>query len=286
MGTPEYTIPAALELFGRIGLDGAEIVVQDDYRCGIPTNASEEFLLQVRECAKENGISIICLTPYNSKFNDLDDDIRHAEIAAIRKVIQDARFLGAKYVRIYGGNYPADAADPDGEKRRRLVAALRELGDAARQAGIILVVENHFNTMAVSAAQTASLLDEVNHPMVGALYDQVNLTFTLQEDYEQGIEVQKKYIRYVHVKDLIFKEGAKNFVSSDVARPTEEERNVVSKIVGEGITPWKDILERLRAIGYDGWLSFEYERRWHPDDLPDASIGMAASVTNLRTCFP
>ena len=29
MGTPEYTLPEALELFHKLGLDGAEIVVQD-----------------------------------------------------------------------------------------------------------------------------------------------------------------------------------------------------------------------------------------------------------------
>jgi hypothetical protein len=30
MGTPEYTVPEAIELFHRIGLDGAEIVIQDN----------------------------------------------------------------------------------------------------------------------------------------------------------------------------------------------------------------------------------------------------------------
>ena len=286
MGTPEYTVPEALELFRKIGLQGAEIIVQDDYRCAIPTDASMEYLTQIRDCAQKNEIVIIALTPYNSRYNDLDDDVRDAEIEAIRKTIGYARFLGAKYVRIYGGNFPAGTVDVDGKMRKRLVEALRELGDMAWRQKVTLVVENHFNTMAVSVAQTVSLLEEIDHPAVGALYDQVNLTFTLQEEFEQAIEMQKKLIRYVHVKDLVFKEGRRAFVSSDVSRPTEEERNVTSKIVGEGITPWKAILQRLRDIGYDGWLSFEYERRWHSQDLPDASIGMAACVRNLRKCFP
>ena len=38
MGTPEYTVEEAMELFAGIGLDGIEIVVQDDYRCGIPNH--------------------------------------------------------------------------------------------------------------------------------------------------------------------------------------------------------------------------------------------------------
>lgn len=286
MGTPEYTVPEALELFHRIGLQGAEIIVQDDYRCAIPTDADEDCLAKIRVCAQKNEIVIIALTPYNSRYNDLDDAVRESEIEAIRKVIGYASFLGAKYVRIYGGNFPAGAVDADGKMRQRLVEALRQLGDVAWRHQVMLVVENHFNTMAVSVAQTVSLLAEINHPAVGALYDQANLAFTLQEGFEDAIELQKDLIRYVHVKDLIFKEGRRDFVASHVSHPTEEERNVVSKIVGEGIIPWRNILQRLHDIGYDGWLSFEYERRWHSQDLPDASIGMAASVRNLRQCFP
>ena len=51
MGTPEYTVCEALELFGKIGLDGAEIVVQDDYRSGLPTDCSQEELEQVKQKA-------------------------------------------------------------------------------------------------------------------------------------------------------------------------------------------------------------------------------------------
>ena len=58
MGTPEYTVQEALELFHRIGLDGAEIVVQDDYRCGIPTDCGEETLAALKETAQKLGIQI------------------------------------------------------------------------------------------------------------------------------------------------------------------------------------------------------------------------------------
>ena len=43
-----------------------------------------------------------------------------------------------------------------------------------------------------------------------------------------------------------------------------------------------EILRAVKARGYDGWLSLEYERRWHPDDIPDASIGMKRSLEYLR----
>ena len=86
----------------------------------------------------------------------------------------------------------------------------------------------------------------------------------------------------MHVKDLVFLEG-KDFVSSDVSHPDESERNVRTRIVGEGILEWPAILKSVKAHGYDGWLSLEYERRWHPDDIPDASIGMKKSIDYLKS---
>ena len=38
----------------------------------------------------------------------------------------------------------------------------------------------------------------------------------------------------------------------------------------------------MKTDGYNGWLSLEYERRWHPDDIPDASIGMKQSADYLK----
>ncbi len=283
MGTPEYTVLEALQLFHDIGLDGAEIVVQDNYKSGLPTVCAEEELKAVKEKAAELGLRIIALTPYNSRFNDLDETVRQKEEEDLLRCIQYAEYLGAEYIRIYGGNYAAGDTDPDGKKWDALVKSMRRLGDEAAKHQVKLVIENHFNTMTVSAKQSIELSREINHPAVGILYDQANLAFTGQEDYLTATALQMEKVYYMHVKDLKFKENNQGFISSDVSHPKEEERNVVTKIVGEGELDWPAILGKVKEYGYDGWLSLEYERRWHPDDIPDASIGMKKSADYLRT---
>ena len=285
MGTPEYTVLEAMELFHKIGLDGAEIVVQDDYKCGLPTECTKEELEIVRKKAEEVGIKIIALTPYNSYFNSLDEEVRQKEIEGLRKVIGYAQYLGAKYIRIYAGNYAATDTDSDGRKREKLIESMKELGEDAKNAGVTLVMENHFNTMTVSAKQSMDMAEAIHHPNVGILYDQANLTFTLQEDYEKAIAIQMDQVKYVHVKDLDFKSENYEFVSDEVSHPKEEDRNVVTRIVGQGCIKWPEILQMMHDRGYDGWLSLEYERRWHPDDIPDASIGMKESADYLKECF-
>ena len=67
MGTPEYTVNEAIELFHRIGADGAEIVVQDGYCSGIPCDCDEKSLSIVKRCAEENEIEIT--------FEDKDENV-------------------------------------------------------------------------------------------------------------------------------------------------------------------------------------------------------------------
>lgn len=284
MGTPEYTVFEAIELFHRIGLDGAEIVIQDDYRSGLPTKCSEELLKKVKECAQANQIEIICLTPYNSHFNSLDEATRASEIEEIERVIGYCEYLGAKYIRIYGGNIAPGEDDHWQEKYEKLVESMRYLGEKAGEKGVTLVIENHFNTMTVSARQSADTIRDIASDHVRILYDQANLTFTGHEGYQEAIDIQSGLIGYMHVKDLVFKGQNREFVSSDdVSHPDEDSRNVITRIVGEGVLEWPKILAGVKAHGYEGWLSLEYERRWHPDDIPDASVGMKKSADYLKS---
>ena len=285
MGTPEYTVFEAIELFHQIGLDGAEIVVQDNYKSGLPIDCPQKLLEQVKACAEQNGIEIIALTPYNSRFNSLNEDERQSEIRGIEKVIDYCEYLGAKVIRIYGDNIaPGEENDRWDEKRAKLVESMRTLGDIAAKKGVTLVIENHFNTMTMSAKQTADTIREIDHPNVKILYDQANLTFTGCEDWQEAVQIQQGLVSYMHVKDLVFKGQNHAFVGNDdVSHPDEDSRNVITRIVGEGIIEWPAILRQMKADGYDGWLSLEYERRWHPDDIPDASIGMKQSADYLKT---
>ena len=59
MGTPEYTVLEAVALFHDIGLDGAEIVVQDDYRSGIPVDCPQGLLQEIKDTAEKLGVKII-----------------------------------------------------------------------------------------------------------------------------------------------------------------------------------------------------------------------------------
>lgn len=275
------SVPEALHLFHDAGLDAAEIIWQDDYVAAIPEKDSQPLVAEIAKVAADLGLEIAGLTPYMAAYNSLNDSARRHDMERMRRCIEVAARLDCHHIRVYAGSFkPGDGQRQ--EKWQRLIGALQVLGEEAQQAGVTLCVENHFNTMTVTAAETAALMEAVNVDGVGVLYDQANLAFTHSEPYQEAIALQRDWIRYVHVKDLIFVDPDKPFTADQVARVKAEDRAIRSRVVGDGVLQWPAILGQLKKIGYDGYLALEYEYRWHPADLPEPQIGFRRGAEAVR----
>jgi L-ribulose-5-phosphate 3-epimerase len=280
LGTPNHTVPQAIRLFRAAGLDAAEVIYQDDYTSGLP-QGDRRAAMEALRAAEDEGLPIIGLTPYTTAINALDESEWRGGVDEFRGAIETAHLLGADRVRVYAGSWHPGDADHAG-RWARLREALQTLAPEAEQAGVRLCVENHFGTMTQTAAETAALVREVAHPAVRVLYDQANLTFTHDENYEEAFAVQGDLIGHVHVKDLVFTDPSAAFRATETARVDSSERAVRSRVVGTGVLPWPQILAALLRHGYDDLLSIEYEYRWHPQDLPSPEDGFRKSAAALR----
>jgi sugar phosphate isomerase/epimerase len=286
LGTPELTPIEALDLFAASGLDGAEMIWLDDYRGAIPESDDGQVATAVKAHAERLGLVIGGLTPYVTELNSLEADLYRHEIARLERALEVAGSLECPRVRVYAGKLLGDEpAEVVPRLRQRLVEALRRLGPIAADRGILLCVENHFGTMTVSAAETVSLVDEVDSPGVAILYDQANLTFTHREDYPEAIKLQAPWIGHVHVKDLEWIHPDRELKTTAVASIDKSERVHASRMIGDGVLDWHAIVAALRATGYDGSYSLEYEYRWNPEDLPEPAIGFPESARRLRACL-
>jgi L-ribulose-5-phosphate 3-epimerase len=282
LGTPHLSVEEALALFARVGLDGAEVIWQDGYRSGIPER-DDSAARRALAAAERLGVEIQCLTPYMTEINSLDPVARRRDIDRFRRCIETAGKLGTRMIRVYAGSYqPERDADRRADRWSLLVDALVELSAEALAHGVVLCVENHFSTMAVSARETRELMEAVGEPSVGVLYDQANLSFTGCEEYPEAIQIQAPWIRHVHAKDFVFTDPRRPFLASAVHRVQADERHVASRVVGEGLLDWTAILAGLHGIGYRGAISLEYEARWHPQDLPRPEEGLRRSAAAMR----
>jgi L-ribulose-5-phosphate 3-epimerase len=280
LGTPDYTVPDAIRLFARAGLDAAEVIYQDDYLSGLPLGDTAAAAAAAR-VADSEGVPIIGLTPYTTAINSTDERARVAAVAEFMSALDIAHTVGATRVRVYSGAWQPGQTD-HAAHWAQLVRSLRELSGPAADAGVVLCAENHFGTMTQTARETAELVRAVDAPSVRVLYDQANLTFTHDEDVDDAFAAQGDLIGHVHVKDLIFKVPNAPFIASETARVHASERAVISRVVGDGVVNWSRALRRLKDVGYDDVLSLEYEYRWHPQDLDAPETGFRRGAEHLR----
>ena len=251
MGTPNNTVLEAIDIFKGIKMDAIELVSQPNTAfCIDDDSAKIEEIIKSANANLPEGV--ITVTPYFWDINNADEAKARENIEGLKKAILTAEHMGAKFVRSYGGNETAGGSVQ--ENWDRTVEALKECAPFAAQHGITILIENHPSTMTRTGEASYKLVNAVGSDAIKTLYDPCNVMYDTDEDWEYTLDVQQDVIGYVHVKDY-FMDGDKRHACN----------------VGDGIVPWDKIMKKLK---YDGYFSFEYEKKWYPEDLEDAEIGM------------
>jgi sugar phosphate isomerase/epimerase len=263
IATPELNVLEALAFFREIGLDGVDFLCDDSSGVGVEMDGSARR--EVRAAIDESGLEAGCLRQYMRDLHQQDATLRQAHIDGLKRHIDLAVDLGYGSVRLFAGrSVPDDDWEPSW---RRLVDGIIEAGIHAASAGVVISIENHHGTMTDSAARTMRAVREAGLSSVGVGYDQANLTGLHQEPWTVALPLQAEHIVAVDVKDI------------DFAGPNGAKR---CRPLGAGIVPWPEIIPALLTTGYSGMLSIEYERKWHPEDLPEARIGVPREIAYLR----
>lgn len=158
----------------------------------------------------------------------------------------------APTVRVFGG----DGHDLD-DIARRLEPALARIADS----GVTVALETH--DAFSSAARVADLMRRVDNPSFAAVWD-VHHTYRVGEAPEDAVRTLGSRIDLVHVKD---------------ARRAGDDWQLVP--LGEGELPVRESLAALAAVGYDGWLTVEWEKRWHPE-LAEPGVALPRDLQTLK----
>ena len=105
------------------------------------------------------------------------------------------------------------------------------------------------------------LMRLADSPNVAILWD-AHHTFVGGEQPEDTVAQLGKYIRHTHLKDSV---------------PSGTDRKYV--LTGTGEVPVKRQVAALARIGYKGYYSFEWEKRWHPEiEEPEVAFAQYATV--------
>lgn len=244
LACPNYTWTDIYSMAKDLGFDGIEIREIESENAKSPF--SPEKCEQTAEKLRELKIEIPCLsTGCCLKFSDK----REENTAEIKKYIDVAKRIGTPYIRVLADLSPA----PEGEVDDNLILEeIRELIPFAEEAGVTLLVET--NGVYSDTKRLRDLLNNVMSDNIAALWDMHHTVRFGKEQPEETLQNLGAYIKHVHVKDSV-----------------EENGKIVYKMMGEGDLPIKSVIDALRSINYEGYVSLEWVKRWAPG-LEDAGI--------------
>jgi fatty-acyl-CoA synthase len=174
-----------------------------------------------------------------------------------------ARELEVPILRVFGGKTD-DPTDTYVEQNGWVAGALNEIAPEAEHAGVTVALETHDEFS--SARRIADVLSGVHSPSIGVLWDSHH-PYEKGEAAEEVIADLGKRIVHVHVKD---------------ARWVPREGNEWDLVpIGEGQVPVREILEALRRFGYGGYVTVEWEKKWHPE-LAEPEVALPQHIAWLR----
>jgi len=167
-----------------------------------------------------------------------------------RRTIAVAHDLHCSNVRIFGGG------DPAKHSREELAQigcnCLEQILSLDGAKDLHWIFETHDTW--VKAQDCRLLLDSIPDPAFGALWDMGHTYRIGGEQPKETLAALRGRVGYTHIKDAVY----------DPNHPLAMEDGWHYVLPGTGQLPLAESILLLKQSGYDGWLQFEHEKRWHP----------------------
>ena len=255
LGCPNWDLDTICRNGKEYGFDGVDFRGLQDT---LDVTTLPEFssgVAATRQKINDAGLEVSCIS---SSLTVCAPEKRADNIEEARRTIETAVGLGAPNVRVFGGgdveSAGKEAAAKIGCECMEEILAL----DGAEK--LHWLFETHDNW--IRATDCKLLLDNIDNPAFGALWDMGHTYRVGGEAPADTYAAIGLRVGYTHVKDA----------KKDPDDPNAMDGGWKYVPPGEGDLPLAESIGILRSGGYDGWLQFEHEKRWHPDLMEPEDI--------------
>ena len=250
---PELDSGEVCARLARHGYDGVEWRVNGEYHwraASIDRDAP-----RIEQLCRAHGLEIAGLTTY----------VRPDDEEGIRRLTAACQVLDCPRFRIFSAMY--DPTVGYFSLRDQTRSQLEKLARRLEGTGVKALLEIHFGTIFSTPALAFELLRDMDPASIGVVLDPANLVIEGSMDLRLALDMIGPFVDLVHVKNISWERTA-----AGKWRWRFDE-------LADGMCDWAVVLPALKAIGYDGWLSFENlwrvpvrHRGYVAEDLADASL--------------
>lgn len=261
LGCPAWDMATIVRRALEYGYAGVDF---RGYLADVDLRKSPAFTTGLSETAarlRDAGLVVPCLSS-SAKMFDVSADARRASLDEMRDYAGLCGAFGAPFVRIFGGKLDGT---PREQAMGTAVAMLHAAAEIATSAGITIIVETHDDWIATAPLRQA--FEQAGWPAgTGILWD-VHHPFRQEgESPAESYANIGRHTRYTHWKD---------------SRLAADGKGHNLCLTGEGDVPLKAIFDLLHGGGYDGWCTFEWEKRWKTT-IPEPEVAFPGFVRTMR----
>lgn len=235
------TVPQALALMRECGAEGVDI---SDW------NVQGYNSAELTRMISDAGLAVSCYIS-GADLTIPDGPEKSAAIDHLRARLDDAAELGARTVLFTTG--VAREGQDRASARRNVAAGLAKLLPEARSRGLVLTIED-FGALQSPYQTAIECLEtcELAGPDLMLTYDTGNMVMGDEDAVAFLCAVAPKVV-HAHAKDW-------ELLPCDAeGLPSRSGRKYRGTVVGQGVLDYPAIIAALKQIGYQGYLSFEYE---------------------------
>lgn len=185
-----------------------------------------------------DGAQITAVSPGLLK-GPVDEEGRlHRELEdVLPRAIERARRFECPRLVVFGfARYEGEPSS----SRRRVMQAFERVAERAAAADLTVAIENEPGFWIDRPEPAAALLDEIDHPALTVNWDPANQHWGGLRPDRDGFETLRPHLSNVHAKDY-----------------TPDDPDVPWRPIGEGITPWREILSWIMEDTTLGHVTLE-----------------------------
>ncbi len=243
---PDMKLEELVPLMKQIGYDSIEPAV--GYKKALWDQTKTWHISDENLKEELKGLAKLCAAN-GLKFSSLACGIPSADLPKVERYFDAIAEVGCPMARIGALNYDGKTKYKELlEKALKEVEAVEKL---AKKYKVKAVFETHMKNIIPSASAAYRMVSKFDPAHIGVVFDPAN---GIVEGWEAfGIDLLDKYVAHVHVKNLRW----------DINKSGEESYFTQGKWVWtfcgipDGITDWPATFKALKAINYDGAVSFE-----------------------------
>ncbi|SDS34802.1 Sugar phosphate isomerase/epimerase [Paenibacillaceae bacterium GAS479] len=238
---------------------------------GFELKGNPELAKALIDKAASRGIE---LSNYSigANFQGLSDADYRAEISRVKQEVDIAYALGVKFMRHDVASDSDLSIQNFNNSLDRLAAACREIADYAAGFGITTSVENHGYFIQASD-RVQALVSAVDRPNFRTTLDVGNF-MCADENSVSAVRKNLPIASVVHLKDFYLRPSYRN--PGDGWFTTASGNFLRGAVVGQGDIDMPEVIRLVKASGYDGYISIEFE------GLEDCRFGSRVGMANAR----